>query len=215
MNIFVQQTWRVDAQRDSARLEAAAKADAAREAARKAAEAAAPAAKPGKGGGKKGAAKAAPAAAAAAADAGEKEEETPETAPADEDVKAYGPLDEDFGKPYRLLVCNCTSSKMLSERFNFSTYPMFLAYYGGRLVFASTAVAGRGASRDNVQTQLDACLEDAGRGRFLPDDYRFTSSRQVSLMQLNASHRGHGGPAAQQSRSTKQGRNAPVRIGGI
>lgn len=124
------------------------------------------------------------------------------------------PLEEDFGRPMRLLVCDCSGSDALSRRFNFSTYPIFFAFHSGKLVWASTAVKGRAATKETVLEQLDECREAALRRRYLPDDYKFTNSRQVSLMALNARHRARELPEDEQ-RSVVHARTAPVRIGGI
>ena len=47
-----------------------------------------------------------------------------------------------------------SNSRMLNLRYNINTLPMYLMYYGGRLVFASNSLNGFGSSTDDLLAQV-------------------------------------------------------------
>ena len=54
-----------------------------------------------------------------------------------------------------------TEGRMLINRFNFHNAPMFLMYYGGKLVFLSPVLGRDGLTRENLDSTMDACLVKA------------------------------------------------------
>jgi len=73
------------------------------------------------------------------------------------------------------LLCKfeMSESRLLRDRHNITTLPMYLMYYGGKLCYASNTLKGFGSSMDDMRTQARDTLVAAQRGAFLPDDFRF------------------------------------------
>ena len=114
-------------------------------------------------------------------------------------IDPAGTTVDDFGKthyttmplenlPYRLVKFSQTESRLLINRYNFHNAPMFLMYYGGKLVFASPVLGRDGLTRQNLDAAVDVCLQKAEEGHFLPDDFKFGIGAGMSIDQ-SGSHR--------------------------
>jgi len=78
------------------------------------------------------------------------------------------------GKPELLLLkFDMSHSRMLRDRHNINTLPMYLMYVGGRLAFASNTLNGYGASKEDLLAQVRASAADAKAGVFLPEGFKF------------------------------------------
>jgi hypothetical protein len=75
--------------------------------------------------------------------------------------------------PFILRKFDMSESRFLRDRYNINTLPMYLMYYGGRLVYASSTLNGYGTSKDDLIAQVRESTAAALRGAFLPDDFRF------------------------------------------
>jgi len=74
---------------------------------------------------------------------------------------------------YILRKFEMSQSRMLRDRHNINTLPMYLMYVAGRLVYASNTLNGYGQSIDDLKIQIRESASNAQRGVFLPDDFRF------------------------------------------
>lgn len=74
---------------------------------------------------------------------------------------------------FLLLKFDMSHSRMLRERHNINTLPMYLMYMGGRLAFASNTLNGYGASKDDLLAQVHTTAAAARAGTFLPEGFRF------------------------------------------
>lgn len=99
--------------------------------------------------------------------------------------------------PYRLVSFDVAESRLLAERYNLRSVPMFLIYYAGRLVYASHTFTTQynaklddhhqkvdrmyeaihkkafGLTTDDVIRTLEQAKGDGKAGKFLPDTIRF------------------------------------------
>ena len=50
---------------------------------------------------------------------------------------------------------------------------MYLMYYGGKLVYASSTLNGYGTSKADLVAQIKESITMATRGSFLPDTFKF------------------------------------------
>ena len=66
-----------------------------------------------------------------------------------------------------------SQSRLLRDRYNINTMPMYLMFYNGRLAYASNTLNGYGASKNDLLAQVRATVLDAQRGVFLPADFKF------------------------------------------
>ena len=71
---------------------------------------------------------------------------------------------------YQLLKFDFAQSRMLKDRHNISTLPMYLMYLGGKLAYASSTLNGFGTSKDDLKKQIATTL---AQPKFLPEDFRF------------------------------------------
>ena len=78
--------------------------------------------------------------------------------------------------PYRLVRFEQSESDYLIKRYHFHSTPMFLAYCGGKLLFAEPTFAHFACTRHCMEETLRACQKKVVRGDFLPDDFRFDMS---------------------------------------
>mmetsp|Transcript_13022 Transcript_13022/g.27726 ORF Transcript_13022/g.27726 Transcript_13022/m.27726 type:complete len:490 (-) Transcript_13022:334-1803(-) len=67
-----------------------------------------------------------------------------------------------------------SESRLLRDRYNINTMPMYLMYYNGRLAYASNTLNGYGSSKDDLVAQARATLLSAQQGTFLPADFKFS-----------------------------------------
>jgi len=74
---------------------------------------------------------------------------------------------------FLLTKFDMSESRLLRDRYNISTLPMYLMYYSGKLCFASNTLKGYGSSMDDLRAQARDTLVAAQRGAFLPDDFKF------------------------------------------
>ena len=79
------------------------------------------------------------------------------------------PLEE---LPYRLVRFAQEDSRYLIDRYRFHSTPMFLAYCGGKLVFAEPTFAHFRCTRDCMEKTLKEIEVKVKRGEFLPDNWR-------------------------------------------
>ena len=79
------------------------------------------------------------------------------------------PLEE---LPYRLVRFAQEDSRYLIDRYQFHSTPMFLAYCGGKLVFAEPTFAHFRCTRDCMEKTLKEIEVKVKRGEFLPDNWR-------------------------------------------
>eukprot|EP00322_Chrysochromulina_rotalis_P010437 CAMPEP_0115843324 /NCGR_PEP_ID=MMETSP0287-20121206/8253_1 /TAXON_ID=412157 /ORGANISM="Chrysochromulina rotalis, Strain UIO044" /LENGTH=474 /DNA_ID=CAMNT_0003297013 /DNA_START=163 /DNA_END=1587 /DNA_ORIENTATION=- len=66
-----------------------------------------------------------------------------------------------------------SQSRFMHKRYNINTLPMYLMFVGGRLAYASSTLNGYGSSVDDLKAQVREVADKAGRGHFLPDDFKF------------------------------------------
>ena len=78
--------------------------------------------------------------------------------------------------PYRLVRFAQEDSTYLIDRYKFHGTPMFLAYCGGKLVFAEPTFAHFRCTRDCMEKTLKECEGRVKRGDYLPDGFRFDVS---------------------------------------
>jgi hypothetical protein len=78
--------------------------------------------------------------------------------------------------PYRLVRFEQSESDYLIKRYHFHSTPMFLAYCGGKLVFAEPTFAHFACTRNCMEETLKECQKKVVRGDYLPDDFRFDVS---------------------------------------
>ena len=76
------------------------------------------------------------------------------------------------GVPFVLAKFDMSQSRLLKERHNIHTIPMYLMYYNGRLAYASNVLNGYGASAEDLRAQVCALRPNArgweglgGRGK--------------------------------------------------
>ena len=78
--------------------------------------------------------------------------------------------------PYRLVRFEQSESNYLIKRYKFHATPMFLAYCGGKLVFAEPTFAHFACTRNCMEKTLAHCAKEVKLGNYLPDDFRFDMS---------------------------------------
>ena len=68
-----------------------------------------------------------------------------------------------------------TDSRFLMDHYKFRSVPMFLMFYNGRLVTATTTLNNGAAptSLKDFLAQIETSLQDARSNKFLPDDFQF------------------------------------------
>lgn len=83
--------------------------------------------------------------------------------------------------PMLLTKFDMCHSRILRDRHNIHTMPMYLMYYDGKLAYASNTLNGFGSSKDDLVEQARQTLADAQGGHFLPADFKFgqTSNKLV------------------------------------
>lgn len=74
---------------------------------------------------------------------------------------------------FLLLKFDMSHSRMLRERHNINTLPMYLMYMGGRLAFASNTLNGYGSSKEDFLAQVRTTAAAARAGTFLPEGFKF------------------------------------------
>jgi hypothetical protein len=78
------------------------------------------------------------------------------------------------GEPeFLLLKFDMSHSRMLRDRHNINTLPMYLMYMGGRLAFASNTLNGYGASKEDLTAQVRTTAAAARTGTFMPEGFKF------------------------------------------
>jgi len=95
---------------------------------------------------------------------------------------------------------NAEESRMMRDRYNVQSLPMFLMYYGGRLAYAGNTLNGYGTSRDDMVAQARETLDRAQRGQFLPEGFKFgitddsTTAKFADVLAKEAPSLKAGGP---------------------
>ena len=90
--------------------------------------------------------------------------------------------------PVRIVRFEHSESRLLIDRYNFHATPMFLMYYGGKLVFASGTLGRDGITPTDLDSAIEHALQDAAKQIFLPDDFSFgLKAGQVSPTHLSVS----------------------------
>lgn len=92
------------------------------------------------------------------------------TATAEEIAAAKPSLDK---LPVRIVRFEHSESRLLIDRYNFHATPMFLMYYGGKLVFASGTLGRDGTTPKDLDSAIEHALQDAAKQNFMPDDFQF------------------------------------------
>ena len=90
------------------------------------------------------------------------------------------------GPHFILRKFDMSSSRLLRERYNISTLPMYLMFSGGRLAYASSTLNGYGTGKEDMVAQVRMTADSAGRGIFLPDDFRFGATDDQTVERFSA-----------------------------
>ena len=83
--------------------------------------------------------------------------------------------------PAQIVVVDCGASEELAKRYNFCVYPMFFMYMDSRLVYASKTLNGFGVEPEDCVAQVEKCIVDGQRGRFLPENFKFADKHEASF----------------------------------
>ena len=78
-------------------------------------------------------------------------------------------------------LLDCGASEELAKRYNFCVYPMFFMYMDSRLVYASKTLNGFGVEPEDCVAQVEKCIVDGQRGRFLPENFKFADKHEASF----------------------------------
>ena len=78
------------------------------------------------------------------------------------------------GPKFELCKFEMSESRMLRDRYNITTLPMFLMYYNGQLAYASPTLNGYGTRKEDMVAQAATTLQDAQRGAFLAEGFKFS-----------------------------------------
>ncbi|KAL1524710.1 hypothetical protein AB1Y20_019594 [Prymnesium parvum] len=74
---------------------------------------------------------------------------------------------------FLLYKFDMSESRLLRDRYNITTLPMYLMYFNGKLCYASNTFKGVGTTMNDLRAQVRDTREAAQRGIFLPDDFKF------------------------------------------
>jgi len=86
-------------------------------------------------------------------------------------------------KEHVLVEYNMTDSRFLLDHYRIRSVPMFLCFYNGRLVTATTTL-NKGAAPTSLKdflAQIETSLSDARSNRFLPEDFTFDPGHDNAL----------------------------------
>jgi len=100
-----------------------------------------------------------------------------------EDANGIVHRDKTLSSNHILVEFNMTESRFLLNEFNIRSVPMFLMWYNGRLVTATTTL-NRGAAPTSLKDflgQIDMSLQDARSNRFMPEDFQFDPGHDHAL----------------------------------
>eukprot|EP00164_Ancoracysta_twista_P005430 GFYU01007439.1.p1 GENE.GFYU01007439.1~~GFYU01007439.1.p1 ORF type:complete len:463 (-),score=144.94 GFYU01007439.1:40-1428(-) len=92
---------------------------------------------------------------------------------------AYGMLSAEYNNqvettaPYRMVKVEMSESRYLNDKYNITTVPIYLFYYGGKLVFANNHFNKYGNTPGDFLAQLKTSLQDAQSSKFLPEGFSF------------------------------------------
>ena len=64
-------------------------------------------------------------------------------------------------------------SRLLRDRHNVNTLPMYLMYVNGKLAYASNTLNGSGGTKEDLFAQVRMTAADAAAGTFLPEGFKF------------------------------------------
>ncbi|GMH57857.1 hypothetical protein TrRE_jg7300 [Triparma retinervis] len=83
---------------------------------------------------------------------------------------------------HKLVVCDCSKQPdCIAKRYNFNVYPMYMMYYGGKLVFIGDKFNGFSTAPEDFEKEIVKQNKQARKNIFLPDDYRFIDPRHASF----------------------------------
>ena len=87
-------------------------------------------------------------------------------------VKKQGMSEEDHA--HRLILADCSKQPdCLAKKYNFNVYPMYMMFYGGKLVFIGNKFNGFGSEVADIEKEIEKRVGMAKKNIFLPDDFRF------------------------------------------
>ena len=75
----------------------------------------------------------------------------------------------------QIVLAECLTDKTLPKKFGFNLFPMFLFFYGGRLVFLGNRFNNGVCSLRNFEIQIQRTFSDARDGFHFPADYMLPS----------------------------------------
>mmetsp|Transcript_20005 Transcript_20005/g.59079 ORF Transcript_20005/g.59079 Transcript_20005/m.59079 type:complete len:483 (+) Transcript_20005:62-1510(+) len=105
--------------------------------------------------------------------------------------------------PFTLHKFDMSSSRLLRDRYNINTLPMYLMFYGGKLAYASNVLNGYGMGREDMRAQAAATLANAQAGQFLPADFRFGKTDNKLMDNMNDTLKGLAAPKQEQSQGAE------------
>jgi len=90
---------------------------------------------------------------------------------------------KELSKDHIMCEYNMTDSRFLMNQFRIRSVPMFLMYYNGKLVTATTTLNNGAAptSLRDFRAQIETSLKDARSNKFLPDDFKFGAGEDNAL----------------------------------
>jgi len=100
-----------------------------------------------------------------------------------EDANGQLSRSEEMQKNHYIVEYNMTDSRFLMDNYKFRSVPMFLCYYNGKLVTATTTL-NKGAAPTSLKDfigQIALSLADARSNKFLPDDFQFLPGQDNAL----------------------------------
>lgn len=88
--------------------------------------------------------------------------------------------------PTRIVLVDCFHDNRLGEQHAFSTFPMYLMYYNGRLVTCSERFAHFGCDETAFEQQLVISRQRGNTGQYLPDGFAFPRMGEATLLSCAA-----------------------------
>jgi len=91
------------------------------------------------------------------------------------------------GEP-EFVMCkyDMSNSRLLRDRHNIQTLPMYLMYYNGSLCYASNTLNGYGTGPADLRAQARATLLTAQQGAVLPTDFKFGLGNDNKMLESMA-----------------------------
>jgi len=74
----------------------------------------------------------------------------------------------------KLILADCSRQPdCLAKRFSFNVYPMYIYFYGGKLVAISNRFCGNSSEIEDLPQEIERCLGRAKKNLFLPEGFKF------------------------------------------